>query len=630
VSGIEALRRARDLGLIDSLDLHFARWLARLAGKEQSGLLGAAALVSRETGRGHVCVHLKEHAGGRLFADPASGLAGLSVPEAAQWSRELRESGMVGEPGEHAPLILDPEGRLYLARYWHFEARLADALRERSVPAPNPPDSAWMRSVLDRLFPGADDETPDWQKVAVAVAALRQLTVVSGGPGTGKTRTVAAILALVVEAARPGRLRIALAAPTGKAAARLGESVRAALDDLDCPEAVRRAIPCEAVTLHRLLGVGPARARVRYGPDNPLHLDLVVVDEASMVDLPMMSRLFAALPRGARVVLLGDKDQLASVEAGYVLGDLCDAPRLPSFSPSFRSRLKEVIGWDPGGAEQAWKLGDSLVVLRRSYRFDSRSGLGALAAAVNGGDAAAALKLLQSPSEADLEWVEPGAEALTGEVLRRWSRDYGAILSDADPGRVLEALARLRILCALREGPFGTRRANELIEQGLRQAGAVGLGHPWYAGRPIMITRNDYALGLFNGDLGVILPDTEGRLRAWLQGPRGQLRALAPGRLPAHETVYAMTVHKSQGSEFDQVLLVLAGGEQGLITRELVYTALTRARRRVTLVSSAEHFGDALARRTRRVSALRGRLWRDKDEQVPMAETWLQQSFELK
>jgi len=598
---LELLRRARDQGLIGAVDLHFAACLATLAANDEPSLLGAAALISRDTAQGHVCVHLAEHAGRCLFQDPQSGLEGLRLPPLAEWRRRLEASGLVAGPqGAATPLILDGQDRLYLARYWYFESRLADALIERASPLEDPPDPVWTRRVLARLFPAEAGVGPDWQKIAVAVASLRRLTVVSGGPGTGKTRTVAAILAMALEAARPRPLRIGLAAPTGKAAARLGESVRAVADRLDCPDGVRRAIPREAVTLHRLLGVGTGRGRARHGPDNLLHLDLVVVDEASMVDLPMMGRLFAALPAAARVVLLGDKDQLASVEAGYVLGDLCDAPRLPSFSPGLRELLLQTTGEDPGGGDQAGPVGDSLVVLRRSYRFDARSGLGALATAVNAGDADAALQLLRHDGPEDLEWLELGAQALGGGSLERWVHLYS---------RVLDALGRIRILCALREGPYGARRANELIEAGLRTAGAIGAGQPWYPGRPIMITRNDYSLGLFNGDLGVILPDGVGRLRAWVRGPGGELRSLSPSRLPAHETVYAMTVHKSQGSEFDQVLLILAGREQTLATRELVYTAITRARSRVTLVSTVDRFTEALARRIRRGSALRERLW---------------------
>ncbi len=611
---IGRLRQAVEAGTLRPLDLHFALCLAQLVGEEAPGLILGAALVSQRSGEGDVCVALSDYAGKPLFADRSAGFDGVQAPVSGDWIAALERSGAVAGPEGFAPLILDRAGRLYLGRFWWFERDLAADLLRRAAPVLRPPPPGAVRAVLDRLFPGpADAKSPDWQKIAAAVAAFRRLTVVSGGPGTGKTRTVAAILALVIELARPARPRIALAAPTGKAAARLGESIEAALARLDCPTEVREAVPRDVSTLHRLLGAVPGGVGYRQGPDNPLHVDLVVVDEASMVDLPLMSRLLRALPPDAGLLLLGDKDQLASVEAGYVLGDLCGAPWLPAFSPAFVRLLREATGeaisgdGDSGGDPSP--LGDSVVLLRRSFRFSAEGGVGALAAAVNAGEAERVLALLADPALREVAREEPSAGDLPRLIRNRVAPAYRVLFETRDPVEGLRALGRLRVLCALREGPFGVARLNALIETVLREQGLIRHRGPWYPGRPVMVTRNDYGLGLFNGDLGIAMPDSDGRLRVWLPGPGGSIRALAPGRLGPHETVFAMTVHKSQGSELDEVILVLPDLDNPLIGRELLYTAITRARARFTVWSQARCLREAVLRRGVRLSALRERLW---------------------
>ena len=492
-----------------------------------------------------------------------------------------------------------------------------------------------MSDGLERLFPTAidaadsdqqPDQEPDWQRVAAALAVLRGFVVVSGGPGTGKTHTVAAILDLLSQQSTDREPRIGLAAPTGKAAARLTESIRQA----------RRRLPTgadaggdggdgqgavlEAVTLHRLLGIVPGRNQPRYGPNNPLHLDLLVVDEASMVDLGMMARVVAALPPTARLILLGDRDQLASVEAGSVLGDICGGGREPLVSPGLAETMAELgmPGVPTGDASQP-PIADSIALLRYSYRFGPDSGIGALATAIKAADPATVQALLRDPELADVATSNPGVEALNAAVAGAVLPHWRGILATCDPTAALAALGRFRVLCAVRKGPWGVEQLNRRIELGLRGQGVISGAGPWYAGRPIMVTRNDPGVGLSNGDVGLLLPhpdpgssqspDEAQRLWAWFEGPDGEPRAIATARLPPHESVYAMTVHKSQGSEFDQVLVVLPGEDVPVLSRELVYTAITRARERVLVWSPPAVLEAAIGRRVERSGGLLGKLW---------------------
>jgi exodeoxyribonuclease V alpha subunit len=604
---LEPLQQAVRTGRLRPVDLQLARRLADLGGGRTPEFLLAAALVSHRVGEGDVCLDLADCAGLPLFRDPGPGRV-PPPPGPAAWRALLKESPLVGTPGERAPLILDGRNRLYLGRYWQLEQRLAEALAARAGGWAPGVDRGRLAAGLARLFPPADPGI-DWQKAAAAVAVLRPFCVVSGGPGTGKTRTVTSILALLAEQS-PGRVsRIALAAPTGKAAARLTESIRGEKAKLPLDPALAAAIPDEAMTLHRLLGFRPGRVNPRHGPDDPLHLDTLVVDEASMVDLPLMSRLVAALPGQARLILLGDKDQLASVEAGMVLGDICGRGRAAGCSAGLAAAVAEVAGIElPQAAAPA--IADHILVLRRSYRFGADSGIGALARAVNAGDGPRALELLEDPQYPDVERVPAHAGRLQALLAERVLPVYRALSGAPDPEPALAALSQVRVLCAVREGPHGVRAINHLLARALGPDPAVAGGVGVYPGRPLMITANDYAQGLFNGDLGVVLPDPGqgGALRVFFQTPQG-IRRLLPSRLPPHETAYAMTVHKSQGSELREVLLVLPDVDSRVLTRELLYTGITRARERVTLVGTDRRVLEAAGRPVQRSSGLLDALW---------------------
>ncbi len=534
----------------------------------------AAALLSSERGAGHSCLPLE------TLAERAAEFVGMpaSVPaDAEAWRELLNRCGVCSDADADAPtpLVLDGD-RLYLSRYHAAECRLATAIGDRLGGAGTRSLSASTEALFARLFPAS--EAPDLQASAARAALQGGITVITGGPGTGKTSTVARILALLLSEDRT--VQIALAAPTGKAAARLAESIRSGLATLTLDAGLRARVPLDGRTLHRLLGYRPWDDTFRHGAEEPLGEDVVVVDEASMVDVLMMDALFAALRPATRVILLGDQDQLASVDTGFVLGDICRA------------------------AEARGIMQGAVVRLRRSYRFAEGSGIATLARCIRAGDAVGALDVLEDPAQ----------DAVT---LRDHHRDIDVLLAPMQaslyrylgaqtPEHAMATLGEFRVLCALRQGAEGVAGLNASIEAWLRARGLIGRG-VWYDRRPVLVTANDASTGLWNGDVGVVMLDEE-RPRVWFQGVNGALRSVSPSRMPAHDTAWAMTVHKSQGSEWDDVLLVLPREDAQVLTRELLYTAVTRARRHVEIVGGADVLMRGIGRVTRRASGLADRL----------------------
>lgn len=577
------------------LDVHFGRCLEALTPQPAAALGPAAALASFAAGQGASCIDLTSWAG-----RPGPGpWAEQTLPPMADWRRQLLASEVVATGEAGVPLVLDAHNRLYLLRFFADEAELARVV-QRLAGAPVAIDEHRLQTQLDRLFASGD---PD-QRLAAANAALGRLAIVSGGPGTGKTTTVVRLLALLValwpHPTRPPR--IALAAPTGKAANRLAQSVAAQLAAL--PDELAEPIPTQAVTLHRLLGYQPGRERPAHDARRPLHADIIVIDEASMVDLAMMARLARALPETARLILLGDRDQLASVQAGAVLGDLCAGFR--GYSSARAARLRRLCpAAEVPEQAAASPMANCITLLRHSYRFRAEGGIGRLAVAVRAGDPAATRAALTADDPAvRLQRLAPTQPTWAGATAL--ADQYAQLLHDAAPADALAALERLRVLCALREGPFGVIELNRQIEQALRRRGLIGADG---AGRAIIITRNDYTLGLFNGDIGLLAHEPEhGGLRACFPQPGG-VRRLSPARLPPHESVFAMTVHKSQGSEFDEVVLVLPPQPHPLVTRELLYTGITRARERLVIETGEMTLEVAVGQPTERPSGLRERLW---------------------
>lgn len=648
-------------GWLRELDLALAQFFVELDPTASPLLILGTALASHQLGKGHVCLDLEATLADPDFALslppegedakqitllPSQVLAGLTLED---WLVSCTGSELLqNREGAVAPLVLE-RSCLYLRRYWDYERRVAERITERLRAVSDIPADLAQR--LDTLFPEPlmvdGERLTDWQKLACALAVRSAFSMITGGPGTGKTTTVVRLLALLQEAAMAtgAPLRLSLAAPTGKAAARLTESISGQVASLPVAEAVRRQIPSNVTTLHRLLGSRPDSRHFRHDVGNPLPLDVLVVDEASMIDLEMMANLLDALPTHARLILLGDKDQLASVEAGAVLGDLCRDAETGGYSAATCDWLQDKTGErlaDPALVPGEQALAQHIVMLRHSRRFAGASGIGRLARAVNDGDAEAAratlnegaqdLHLLRLSGEQDRAFERLLLEGLPGtdkrpigyanflELMReeRPTLDAGSDAWEAWAVKVLAAFDQFQLLCAVRKGPWGVEVLNERIAQALQRRGLLEQDHGWYEGRPVLVTRNDYSLGLMNGDIGIALrlpepPDSPGAIpRQVLRVvfPRndgsGELRYILPSRLSSVETVFAMTVHKSQGSEFAHCALILPDVLNPVLTKELMYTGITRARHCFSLVESyVGVFDQAVQRRVERRSGLR-------------------------
>ncbi|MBI3782195.1 MAG: exodeoxyribonuclease V subunit alpha [Deltaproteobacteria bacterium] len=604
------------------LDIHFARTMGRIANEQRPEVMLAAALASRAVRESHVCLDLQQLAREAAVRDgDGTVIAHNPWPTADRWLNSLQSSPLVTDGSGDTPLVLDAKGRLYLRRYWQHECDLAAAIGARAVAVDTNVEGSWMHATLDRLFEGNREGAGevDWQRIAALLAAMRRLCVISGGPGTGKTYTVVKILALLVEMSlqRGERLpRIVLVAPTGKAAARLSESIRKAKVGLNTTEVVKAAISDSAATIHRCLGsIGGSATRFRHDASNPLNADVVLVDEASMVDVALMARLLDAVPAKARLILLGDKDQLASVEAGAVLGDICNTGAPRAYSHQLIDEISRLAGEllpRAGAAPAQTGIWDCIVQLTRSYRYAAGSGIGALARAINDGDVETTLKYLSDTSDGGVMRVDPAGEWTLSDTLRTSAlAGFADYLHEDEPGKQLRLLERFRVLCAHRRGSGGVETMNGQVQEALREAGLIVPDESIYVGQPIMVRRNDYQVRLFNGDVGVVARDpqrSDARLVVF-EGDEGALRWLAPSRLPPFETVFAMSIHKSQGSEFDEVAVVLPAQPSPVLTRELLYTAVTRSRRRLTIHATPEIIRYAVERRIERASGLRDRLW---------------------
>ncbi|WPC05047.1 exodeoxyribonuclease V subunit alpha [Pseudomonas benzenivorans] len=568
--------------------------LQRLDPAAEPLVLASAALLCGALEQGDVCLPLARLAGQRPWPEQD-----FALPPLGEWRQALQASSLVGETGAFAPLILVGE-RLYLARYEAYERQLAEQLLARAGDRPAV-DEARLGESLARLF-AFNSEQPDWQRLAAAQAVRRRLAVISGGPGTGKTTTVVRLLAALLEQPGGDRLAIGLAAPTGKAAARMAEAIRTAKASLPVDAAIKAALPEEARTLHRLLGSRGDSPAVRHHAGNPLALDVLVVDEASMVDLALMAKLVEALPPQARLILLGDKDQLCAVEAGAVFAELCEGR---GFDAQAAAELQRITGQAVPVAVPGSRLGDAVVLLTHSHRFAGDSGIGELARRINGGDVPATLALLQE-DRADLAW---NARPTPQDLLERLDRGYAPYLAAArrgEPAAAFAAFNAFRALCAQREGAWGVAGINEALEARIKRRGQVAGRERWYVGRPVMVRQNDYALGLFNGDIGLCLQSDHG-LRVYFEGEDGY-RPFAPARLPSHDSAFAMTVHKSQGSEFAEVLLALPEQPSPLLTRSLFYTGITRAKQKVEIWGLAPRLAEAVSTRAERAAGLAERL----------------------
>jgi len=597
-----------------AIDRAFARFIGRMAAPtldatDRELLVQLTTLVSTLRTEGHSCLALAEVANRTITfgEDP-----GWRCPSVETCVALLQRAGVASHPdgSTTTPLVIDGE-RVYLRRYHAAERRLAAAIRARAGESAEPLSEealAQLAPLFRALFPRAATHT-DWQALAATVALLRPFVVVTGGPGTGKTTVAARILALLLTC-HPGA-RVALAAPTGRAAARLAESMEQAVAREALPEVVRLALPTQGRTLHKLLGYFPPTDRFRHGADHPLIEDIVLIDEASMVDVLMMDALLSALKPTARLIILGDPDQLASVDTGFVLGDLVEAAgaRCPAAATRHGALLASTYRQLAGATQSLLltddvpPLRDAVVRLHHSWRFGQRPGIGGVATAASLGDADGVMAVLQHSEWTDarlLPW-NGGREG----VLASLEGPLTAFLAADTPEAALAALAQFRVLCAVREGPQGVAGITALVERWLERRGHATAG--WYDHRPVLVTENDEVTGLHNGDVGVTL-HVDGVPAVFFAEPGGGARRLAPSRLPAVETAWAMTVHKAQGSEFDHVLLVLPAEPVRNLARELLYTGVTRARESVTIVGSSEVLRTTVTRATTRHSGFTERL----------------------
>lgn len=681
---LEALAKAKKISVLDH---QFAKFISQF---EDDGLVVlAAALISYQSGQGHVCVYLDSSALSTLFGLNESDLQQHIRPLLSQLPNGINQwhTAMItalqnsDSQGENAPLTLQGN-RLYLQRYWQNEQLISQFLmsRSRQISDKNIQEPlralfkidlafCWLKlnelksqqlslatfcsdyfhvrddigidnaalvqylqniDSIEELAQLAEQFTPqqciDWQQVAVALACVNQFSIISGGPGTGKTTTVTKLLALLIDLSSNAEksLTIELVAPTGKAAARLTESISGAIDKLNVSDEIKRVIPTHASTIHRLLGVIPNRVDFKHNHRNPLHVDVLIVDEASMIDISLMAKLLSAIAPHTKLILLGDKDQLSSVEAGAVFADICQGiSQGPNYSDSAKQWVNEQTGFLMNdvcySSHDKTVVDDGLCLLQKSYRFNEKSGIGALAKAVNHGDVNA-LKAVWSKGFSDISLTSD--ETNQQAIIQLSVMGYKNYLNSAkqisaknnsneqDIAALLKQFNQFQLLSPVREGSFGIDGLNEKIEQQLARHKFISLNQgTWYVGRPIMIVSNDHSQQLFNGDIGIVLPplDDDSQLiqnRVYFKMADGSIKSFLPSRLPAHETVYAMTIHKSQGSEFDDVVIAIPPKWTPLLTRELVYTGITRAKKTVAIFSDVGILQKAALTQTQRFSGL--------------------------
>lgn len=596
--------------VFSAFDLQMGNFISSLTTESRKDIQLAAALISRQLRDGHVCVNLPEFAG-RSLQTSDDQKENIQFPELSVWLHALKNAECIGSPGDFKPMILDNANRLYFQRYWQYEQDIARFILSRlSVFQTERTHFNIIREKLQCQFPEMTSGKIFWPGIAAAAALIRKFLVITGSPGTGKTTTITKIMAFLLDVEK--NAHIALCAPTGKAAARLEDAVKKAKILLHCPETIKNRIPDEAMTIHRLLGSIRHSPYFRFNEKNFLPFDLVVIDEASMVDLPLMAKLMTALAPDARLILLGDKDQLASVETGAVLGSICYPKCLNVFSRAFGWQLEEICGKEIPSSDVASGIQDCIIELTHNYRFSEKSGIGLLSRAINQGDSRRVLELIEAHKLPDIRFFEISRpdelpRLLRDNILKYYGEYLHAVASNsACAEAVFERFDAFRVLCAFRVGLWGSQRINAVVERLLAEASLIHPEFPYYEGRPIIIVQNDYRLQLFNGDIGIVLRDAADhhKIKVFFRDLKQGFRKIAPERLSRHETAWAMTVHKSQGSEFDCVTLILSDNDAPVLSRELLYTGITRARSFVDILAGKAVFLRTIQKQIHRQSGL--------------------------
>ncbi len=606
------------MNIFTYIDLHFANFINELAKENDPDLFIASALVSNAAGNGDVCLDLEKYAG-KVILDKAEDQKTLQCPPLNIWIEKLKNTNVVGKPGDYRPLILDDKNRLYLHRYWDYENSLSELIRKKAIDDITGPDiksdPKKVKKLLENYFPDTTGEKINLQKLAALTSVNKKLCIISGGPGTGKTTAIAKIIAFLIEVESGAKLNIYLCAPTGKAAAKLAESIRSTKKHIDCSDETKKQIPQEAYTIHRMLKTIPGSSGFYYNAENKLLADIVVVDEASMVDLALLTKLIEALPEKARIILLGDKDQLASVEAGSVLGDLCNRGNIYGYPQKLYKEIEGNVDNmipDMENACDKHALNDCIVVLNKNYRFSKQSSIGKLSMAVKNGDAEAAIGILKEKKKDEIYWEEIKTQKELYLMLeKKIVEGYSAYLKINDPIAALKSFSRFKILCAVNKGPFGIESINYFAESVLAKKRLINTSNQWYRGRPVLIKENGYNLGLYNGDMGLIMQaqGEDDNLYAFFDSNLETERKFSPRILPKHDTAYAMTVHKSQGSEFENIVLLLPENDYPVLTRELIYTGITRSTGKLTIIGTESILKTAILRKTQRASGLQDALW---------------------
>ncbi|WP_301098433.1 exodeoxyribonuclease V subunit alpha [Otariodibacter sp.] len=635
------LSNLKSEGFISELNYQFAKLIDTQQKKydfsiEQQNLaVYLSALVSFHVMQGHSCVDLTliqnpfdllySNDGKKYYAEILQKINHISPLE---WQTNLQNHiAFSHAPPEIAPLIFQ-NNKLYFYRYWQAEYHIAKYLHKKVILRSNY-NLDRDKKILNNLFTG--DERAKWQKMAVATALNQTFSVISGGPGTGKTKTVASLLTALqqkqLEQKQPF-LKIALVAPTGKAAARLKESIATNISDLSVPEVIKLAVPLQASTIHRLIGINPRSDQPYYNENNPLHVDLIVIDEASMIDLFLMEKLLYALKPSTRIIMLGDKDQLASVEVGNIMGELGQFIEW-GYSEEHCHYLEKITGYTiKPQREKVIPICDSLSHLKHSFRFDENSGIGQLAAQVNAQQAVSSWQIIANHTYKDLnleiypesnstqdknEWIHQSVKLVVSSAVSHYqnylskANERGNNPKNVSIEDIFTAFQAVRFLSALRISELGSEKLNQSIAMALREANLVEFKNQNtnYIGKPILITQNSPQQNIYSGDIGIVLPNEKGDLRVYFETKiNDENLNISPSRLPNHEPAYVMTVHKSQGSEFKHTFLIMPLSYSPVVSKELIYTAVTRAKDKFTLFSHRKTWEQGVKTKTQRQSGL--------------------------